>query len=221
MIVLIVGGSSGLGLELAKQLASQGNKVIISGRHNPKQEYIEFHKFNLTTGNNLTATVTSFIEGLPKIDMFVYAAGYYQEGTIVDLSQEEIKNMLNVGIHAPVWLIKELLTKQNNLNEFVAITSTSHWTPREKEPIYTAVKAALGHFANSISLDKRVKKTLVVGPAGMRTNFWSGIKRDDLNEMLEPTWVAEQIIKLLKDNYQYRFAKIMRQPPRVVIEETR
>lgn len=75
-------------------------------------------------------------------------------------------------------------------------------------------------FANSISQDERVNKVLVAGTAGMKTEFWD--KTDmAVSTMLDPAWVAEQIIDLIKDDYSFRFAKILREPPKVEIVETR
>jgi hypothetical protein len=39
--------------------------------------------------------------------------------------------------------------------------------------------------------------------------------------MLDPAWVAGEVMKLRGDDYRYRFAKIMREPARVEIVETR
>jgi len=82
------------------------------------------------------------------------------------------------------------------------------------------VKAGLGHFSHSVSLDPHVTKTLVAGPAGMATRFWDADKRD-MSTMLDPEWTAEQIVRLYEDQFTYRFARILRDPPRVEITETR
>jgi short-subunit dehydrogenase len=111
--------------------------------------------------------------------------------------------MINVGGRGLIYLMKSLLKKQNDLEELITITSTSHWTPRKLEPIYNFVKAGAGHFSNSMAEDGRVGKVLVAGPAGMNTEFWDGVERNDLDTMLDPKWVAEQIMELHKDNYGY------------------
>lgn len=181
MNVLIVGGTSGLGLELAKKYAKDNHQVIVTGRKDPAQQNLEFRKLPLNKSDQLKEDIEDFVGTLPNIDIFVYAAGFYQEGTITELSTPSIKDMLDVGINAPIWFVRELLQQHGSLEQFVAVTSTSQWTPRLKEPVYTAVKAALGHFANSISLDPRVKKTLVAGPAGMLTDFWHMTEQDQTN----------------------------------------
>jgi NAD(P)-dependent dehydrogenase (short-subunit alcohol dehydrogenase family) len=147
--------------------------------------------------------------------------GYYQEGTVTDLTYEQIEEMIDVGGRGLIYMMKSLLDKQGSLKELITITSTSQWTPRKLEPIYNFAKAGAGHFSSSMAEDGRVGKVLVAGPAGMNTDFWEGVERDDLDTMLDPVWVADQIVQLREDDYKYRFAKIMRQPPRVVIEETR
>jgi len=219
MRILIVGGSSGLGLEIAKLFAPK-NEVIVTGRKNPQVKFATFKKFDLSQPD-LAAAVKSFVQKLPQINVLVYAAGYYQEGTLTDLTDKQIEEMLNVGGRGLIYFAKYLLDKQGKLDELITITSTSQWTPRKLEPIYNFIKAGGGHLSNGLAEDGRIKKVLVAGPAGMRTAFWDGIKRDDLDEMLDPAWVAEQIAAAGPGEYRYKFIKIMRQPARVEEVEKR
>jgi short-subunit dehydrogenase len=219
MNTLIIGGTTGLGLELAKKLNQSGDTVIVTGRKEIN-EGVEFKAFDLSSPK-LATRIKDFVGELPNIDRLVYAAGYFQEGRITDLSDDEIEEMISVGGRGLIYFVKSLLAKQDALAELITITSTSHWTPRQKEPVYNFAKAGAGHFSNGIAEDGRVGKVLVAGPAGMKTPFWDGVERDDLDEMLDPAWVADQIIDLTKEEYRYRFAKILRQPARVEIAETR
>ena len=219
MNTLIIGGTTGLGRELAKKYQANDDMVIITGRRQTEAD-IEFRQFDLS-GVDLPTRIDVFVTEAPTIDRLVYAAGYFQEGRITDLSEVEIEEMINVGGRGLIYFVKSLLEKQATLAELVTITSTSQWTPRQKEPVYNFAKAGAAHFSNAIAEDGRVAKVLVAGPAGMRTAFWDGVERDDLDEMLDPAWVADQILTLQKENYAYRFAKILRQPARVEIIETR
>lgn len=216
---LIVGGTKGLGFSLADRLARDGNEVIVTGREDPKQEHLRFYPLDLS--NQPSEAITQMVTDLPHIDLLVYAAGFYQEGRVTDLAIPQIDEMLNVGAAGAVYLTRELLLRQGELEGFIGVTSTSQWTPREFEPVYTLVKAGLGAYANSLALDPRVQKTLVVGPAGMKTHFWEGTEKDT-SGMLNPDWVAEQILALFNaGNFCYKFARILREPPRVEIVETR
>lgn len=217
--VLIVGGSSGLGLELALILSST-HQVIVTGRRDPKNKNVDFRVLDLIARSNFADDLNGLVAELPQVDLFVYAAGFYQEGNISDISDEDIGNMTNVGLLAPAMLLQRLLKKQKKLSGFIAVTSTSQWTPRLLEPMYTAVKSGLGMLANSVSLDERIDKVLVAGPAGMNTRFWESNPRD-MSTMLDPKWVAEQVLDQYSGDFKYKFAHILRGPARVEIIETR
>jgi NAD(P)-dependent dehydrogenase (short-subunit alcohol dehydrogenase family) len=215
---LIVGGSSGLGLGLASLLSSEYS-VTVTGRRDPKEEGIAFYELELGDGS-LSKTLDAFVDTLPEIDLLVYAAGFFQEGTISDLSDSDIEKMDRVGLLAPAMLLQRILKKQDKLPGFIAITSTSQWTPRKLEPVYTAVKAGLGMMANSLSQDERVGKVMIAGPAGMNTRFWEHAPRD-MSVMLDPKWVAEAILKEWGKPFSYKFARFLRGPARVEVVETR
>ena len=160
---LIIGGSSGLGFELAKILATD-YEVYISGRRDPESTEAWFFELELDS-DSLGEKLDKVLEDLPSIDLLVYAAGFYQEGTISDLSDADIEKMYRIGLQAPAMLLSRILRNQDELPGFIAITSTSQWTPRLLEPMYTATKAGLGMLACSVSKDPRVGKVLVAGGA--------------------------------------------------------
>ncbi|MEK7194219.1 MAG: SDR family oxidoreductase [Patescibacteria group bacterium] len=226
MNVLIVGGSSGLGLEIGTKLLEKGASIYTTGR-SPKlvSQGLVFLEFNITEDlSHLRSDLDKMLATLPVIDLLVYAAGFFENGQIAELSDNHIAQMVNVGITAPALILQRIIRKQGSLAGLIVITSTSQWIPRETEPVYSAVKAGLAMLAQSVSLDKRIKKTLVVGPAGMNTNFWSGTDRDTTPFML-PQEVAVQILELWQGQYTYRLARILRaptpKPERVQILETR
>ncbi|MDO8565354.1 MAG: SDR family oxidoreductase [bacterium] len=215
MNVFIIGGTSGLGLEIGKLFLEKGAQVYATGRK----------ELNITENlDQLIEDLNEKVSSLPTIDLFIYAAGFLEKGHIGELSDAHIAQMINVGLTAPALILERLLKKQKHLEGFIAITSTSQWIPRELEPVYTGVKAGLAMLAQSVSFDPNIKKTLVVGPAGMNTEFWTNSDRD-VSALLSPKWVAEQILKLWVDNYIYRLTRILRDPTpeaeRVQIIETR
>lgn len=220
MNALILGGSSGLGLELAKQLLTAGYSVHVTGRTNPSVKGLTFHALNLS-GAKMVADVEKLIKSLPDIDLLVHAAGFYQEGRITDLTNQQIEDMLNVGGRSLLYVVRAILQKQEKLDTLLVITSSSQWVPRKLEPVYNFVKAGAGHFANSLAEDGRINKVLVDGQFGMQTPFWRDMQHPDWDKMLDPTWVAEQLMGQLQDNYTYRFIKIHRDPGKVEEIETR
>lgn len=219
MNALIIGGTSGLGLELARNLQTPECEIYVTGRRDPADSSLHYESLDLSTPN-LPQRLGELVVGLPEIHTLVYAAGYFQEGRITDLTETQIEEMINVGGRGLIYAVQALLEKQNKLDELVTITSTSQWTPRKLEPVYNFAKAGAAHFSNAITEDGRVNKVLVAGPAGMNTAFWEGTDHDT-DTMLDPVWVANEIMSLREDEYSYRFAKILREPARVEVIETR
>lgn len=219
--ILIIGGTSGLGLELAMQYASAGHNVFITGRKDPVKENLKFIHFSIDSRiEKINGQIDELIEKIEKINTIIYAAGFYQEGCIDKLKDDEVLEMINVGLIAPTMLIKRLKNNPGKPLKIIIITSSSQYTPREKEPIYTAVKAGLGMLANSLALDSGIGKVLVVAPSGMKTPFWKNNNKDT-STMLDPKWVAKQIISLSSGPFKYKYARILREPERVEIIEIR
>lgn len=222
MNALIIGGTSGLGLELARRWATAGDSVVITGRTAPAvpEERVSFQRLDLNAAD-MPQKMADLLNGLPQIDVLVYAAGFYQEGRITDLSTGDIEKMLNVGGRGMLFGLRALLQKQAELPEFISITSSSQYVPRQAEPVYNFVKAGAGHLAASMAEDGRIAKVLHVAPSGMQTAFWRDQPAKDISGYLDPKWVADEIDKLRKKDYRYKYVRIQRDPARVEEVETK
>lgn len=216
---LVFGGTSGLGLEVATLLKDEGYLVTVCGRTRPADTRgLAIRTFDVTKDDYL-ARIGGVLHTTGNIDLLVYAAGFCQQSPLLSLSQKEIEDMLRVGLSVPIALMRYILQLQKTLPKFICVTSTSQWTPRADQSVYCAAKSGLGMFADSMSLDGAVQKTLVVGVSGMDTPFWRN-SDCDTSAYLNPHWVAKQTLEELEEDFSFRHIKILREPTRVLIEKT-
>jgi NAD(P)-dependent dehydrogenase (short-subunit alcohol dehydrogenase family) len=218
--VLIIGGTSGLGLAFARTLRANGSMVFVTGRENPTQKDLNF--LDLDVGDDvgkLTADLDRIVDAVPHIDLLIYSAGFFQQGTIAQLSDSAIGTMINLGLSAPALLIQKILRAQRRLPEVILVTSTSQEIPRLQEPVYAAVKAGLAMLGNSCALDPQIEKTMVIAPAGMDTTMWQGGVRP--GTLLDPQWVADEALHVFESEFTYYFIRVLRDPARMIPVEKR
>lgn len=216
--ILVIGGSSGLGFLLSSAL-SFSNKVIITGRTNPKSERLEFRHLELCEGD-ISQNLDAFIELLPKIDIIVYAAGHYECGRLREMGDNQIVKMNSLYLLAPALLLSRILRKQNNLSGFIAVSSVSQFKPNSAEIVYCSVKAGFGMLANALALDGSIQKVLVVAPARINKNSNGGAREGEMGK-LDAAWVVETILNEYEDDFVYKLVKITRNPGQIEIQEKR
>lgn len=217
--ILIIGGTSGVGLELARHYTSDGHNVCITGRKNPDLREATFLELSITHDAARLATDIDRVLGrFTSVNTLIYTAGFLQRGHIDALGDDDLGTMVNVGLLAPMMLIQRLKRRSESPLKIMLVTSSSQYTPRELEPVYCATKSGLGMLGAALVLDQGLGKVLVVAPSGIRTPFWENTE-EDTETMLDPGWVSDQIVELSSGSFKYKFAKILREPARVEIVE--
>ncbi len=162
-IILITGGSSGIGLEMAKQVADAGNHVIICGRSEQKLENAKKEKpelitmrCDITDSKDRKALYGKILNDFGRLDMLVNNAGtgnnilMTQAGNI----EEPIREEWETNYLAPVLLSQmfmELLSEGRGT--IVNISSGLAYVPLFIRPNYCATKAAL----HSLTLSMRIQ----------------------------------------------------------------
>lgn len=217
--IMIVGGTSGVGKELASRYIRDGHSVCVTGRQNPELDGAVFQELAITGDlQKLAADIDRVLQGVSNLNTLIYAAEYLQRGYIDGLSDNDLQTMVNVGLLAPMMLIRRLKPGTATPLKVVLVTSSSQYVPRELEPAYCATKSGLGMLGASLARDFGVGKVLVVAPSGIDTPFWKGTD-ENTTTMLDAGWVANQIIDLSGGAFKYKYAKLMRDPARVDVVE--
>jgi len=218
--ILILGGSSGTGLHLARHYVAEGHRVCITGRRVPDLPGALFHPLDITADAGvLGRDLDGLVAAVPGVQTLILAAGYLQRGPVERLDDSALRTMTNLGLLAPMMLAARLKPRAPTPLKLMLITSSSAYTPRPMEPAYAATKAGLAMLGASLARDPGIGKVLVVAPSGIATPFWAGTD-EDTTTMLDPAWVAGRIVDLSSGAFKYRHARLLRNPARVEVLET-
>ena len=116
-VVLVTGGSSGIGLGIAKELASRGAKVIITGRQNAKlnaavkeiggdTKGIKADVSDLQELDTLYATIKS---EYAKVDILVANAGFGILAPLGAITEEQYDSIFDTNLKGVIFTVQKAL----------------------------------------------------------------------------------------------------------------
>lgn len=170
--ILITGGSSGIGLEFARQLIEKQNKVIITGRdlsklEKVKQEWpdIDVIQSDVSISSDLPAFYKKVITKYPDLSILINNAGI---GRTIDLRTQQnpsdLGQEVQINFQGPINMVNQFLPHLIKMEEslIVNVTSALAFSPFPVVPIYSATKAALHSYTKSLRMQLRRSTVNVV-----------------------------------------------------------
>lgn len=155
--VLLTGGSSGIGRELARLLKQKGARVAVTGRDKERlaamaEEGFEIVEADLSTPHGVDGLIADL--GEREIDILINNAG---QGVDHDFREalpdaDAADACIYANFHAPVRLITALVPRLGRRPEaaIVNVTSGLAIAPRAGGPIYCATKAGLRSYTMAL-----------------------------------------------------------------------
>jgi uncharacterized oxidoreductase len=161
--VLITGGSSGIGLAIARILLAKGAKVVISGRRSDvlaaasadlktASDDVWSVAADVGTAKGRANTLRTALEALGGLDILINNAGGVRAGRLEATSEGEIEAMVTVDLVAPILLTRAALPALRASGDAVIVNVTSG-IALIGAPFYTtyaAVKAGLARFGEAL-----------------------------------------------------------------------
>jgi NAD(P)-dependent dehydrogenase (short-subunit alcohol dehydrogenase family) len=175
-VVLITGGSSGIGRYSAVEFAKNGCKVVILGRNqsglaettklvreSASSAQVEELVADLESPDECRRVVAETVSKFGQLDVLVNSAGILQRGSIETLTLEEFDKQMNINVRS-VFVITQAAVPHLKATKG-SIVNISSVTGHRAAPgvlSYNVSKAALDHFTRSVALE--------LAPAGVRVN---------------------------------------------------
>ncbi|MFY0714234.1 SDR family oxidoreductase [Seonamhaeicola sp. NFXS20] len=179
-VVLITGGSSGIGKSIGEFLVNKGFVVYGTSRNpnnykNSKFPILELDVKNITT---IHKTVETVIEKEGKLDVLINNAGAGITGPIEEIPESEIKNNFDTNFFGPINVIKSVLPQMRKQQSglIINVTSIAGYMGLPYRGVYSASKGALELITEAFRMeikDFNIKMTNVA-PGDFATNIAAG-----------------------------------------------
>lgn len=162
--ILITGGASGIGYQFSKKFYNNDNQIIVCGRNIEKLTALE------TTFPNIVTRQCDVTNADDRVKLFEWVTNHYPEVNVI-VNNAGIQNRFNV-LTADAKNDWEALNKEININfdatvqlsilfgqyfaknqhesSIINVSSGLAFSPMAIAPIYSATKAAVSSFSNSL-----------------------------------------------------------------------
>ncbi|MGA1227258.1 MAG: SDR family oxidoreductase [Tamlana sp.] len=179
-VVLITGGSSGLGKSIGEFLIKKGFVVYGTSR-NPqhyKDSKFPIIALEVKKTETIKQAISEIISKENRLDVLINNAGAGITGPIEEIPESEIKNNFDTNFFGPINVIKAVLPQMRKQQSglIVNITSIAGYMGLPYRGVYSASKGALELLAEALRMelkDFNIKMTNVA-PGDFATNIASG-----------------------------------------------
>ncbi|WP_435951798.1 SDR family oxidoreductase [Dryocola sp. BD626] len=166
---LITGGTSGIGLETARQFIAEGATVAITGRsqqglQQAKEALGDVHIIHSEAGDigQQRELAGQLAQLWPRLDVLYINAGDVTHHPVEEWDESSYDRVMNTNLKGPFFLIQALLPLLANPSSVIVCGSVSARIGLPQSSVYAASKAAILSLARTLSGE--------LHPKGIRVN---------------------------------------------------
>jgi short-subunit dehydrogenase len=209
-VVLVTGASSGIGRATALRLAAGGARVVAHGRDQDRLNEVARAvdgtplAIDLAAQGGASSLAKAALAVHGRVDVLVSCAGTGWSGRLLEMDEETARQVLTVGLLAPIALTRALLPAMLSAGSgaFCFVGSIAGRTGVAGEAVYAATKGGLDGFAASLRLELAGSGLGVstVIPGAVRTRFFDRRGRPYARsrpQLVEPDVVAAAVVGAL------------------------
>ncbi|OAN73971.1 3-oxoacyl-ACP reductase [Jannaschia sp. EhC01] len=189
---IVTGGLSGMGLAIARRLASDGTAVVVGARSagdaarvrdvlGADSAHIQAAALDVQSRDSVDAFVAQVVEAHGGVDILVNAAGVYEEAAVVDHPEEVWDDHINTNLSGTFRMIRAVMPHMMRARRgrIINIASVAAHNGMANNAAYCASKAGLLGLGRCVSLEGAAHGVTCVS--------------------ISPTWVETEMLRRFID----------------------
>ena len=216
-VILVTGASRGIGRAIAIELASKGAAIAINYSKDDEGAkatlenviknggYGKLFKKDISNYNNCRELIDEVIGTFGKLDVLVNNAGISKFGLLMDMSLEEVKDLVNTNLMGAIYLSKLAINNMmRNGGNIINISSVWGEVGASCEVIYSATKGGLNLFTKALAKE--------VASFNIRVNSVApGVINTEMNNVLdsEDKEVLKNEIPMMRFGEAHEVARVV------------
>lgn len=222
-VVLITGGTTGIGASTAEHFKARGYKVAVNFSRNTEaaqaftaQTGIPAFQWDVTDTQGCLDGVQKVIQALGSVDVLVNNAGIIRDRGLQKMSLEEWQSVIDTDLGSCFNMARAVLPsmKERKFGRIISISSINALAGQFGQTNYAAAKAGIIGFSKSLALETAHSGITVnvVAPGYTETAMMKDVKEDvlkgivskiPLGRLARPDEIARAIFFLAQDESEY------------------
>lgn len=189
-VVVITGGSSGLGEATAKMLSSMGATIVLAARRKDRIDALaEEIKNNggkalavvtdVTDVEQVKALIEAAVKEFGKIDVMINNAGLMPQSPLEQLRIDDWNRMIDVNLRGVLYGIAAALPymKEQKSGHFINVSSVAGHVVHPGSTVYSATKTAVRVISEGLRQEVKPYniRTTIISPGSVATELTNSI----------------------------------------------
>lgn len=216
--VVVIGGSSGIGLATAKAALAEGARVSITGRSAERLRAARAELGNAARAVALDAAdeagMRDFFGALDAVDHVFSTAGELVKDTRLEPETAAVRPSMDVRFFGSLYCAKYAAPKMNGRGSITFMSGTGALRPLEGAAVAMASCGAVEAFARALAVDLAPIRVNAIQPGFVDTPMLAGVLGEKKDEILAavarrlpvrhvgtPEEIADAVLFLMKNDY--------------------
>lgn len=218
-LVLITGGTIGIGAKTARMFKEQGYQVACNyvGNKDRADQFtadteIPTYRWDVTDADACKSGITKVENDLGPVSVLVNNAGIIRDHTITKMTVEEWQSVINIDLSACFYMSRQVVPnmKEAKFGRIISLSSVNGLAGQFGQTNYAAAKAGIIGFTKSLALEtaRHGITANVVAPGYTDTSMMQDVPAETLQKIIDkvpvgrlatPEEIARAILFLAHD----------------------
>ncbi|MFH8407442.1 SDR family oxidoreductase [Streptomyces sp. NPDC018019] len=180
--VVVIGGSSGIGLEVARRSVAAGASVVLGGRNEERlaeaaRELGPAARWR-TVDNTDKQSIAAFFTDIDRIDHLFTPAASYRTGPMRELSDEDAESPFTSKFWGQYHAVRHAAPRLSADGSVVLMSGAASVRPAGVAPAYVACNAAIEGLGRGLAVELAPVRVNVVAPGMIDGSLWAARPAD-------------------------------------------